>query len=231
MTRKLNLLAVAAALVLATGAMPAMAQQQAPAPAPEQTSTVRGFRAGDFLIGASVIGVLPTNGGSVDIIGGSPHANNAWTGQLDFTYFVNSNFSLNLIAATTRHDLEAQNTVLGNVALGRVWALPPTLTVQYHPIPMSRFSPYVGLGLNYTIFYGEGGTRNPAVTNVDVRNAPGVALNAGLNVEVAPNWVLNFDVKYLYLRPQAHVDTVIGRINATANLDPWVVGAGIRYRF
>jgi outer membrane protein len=94
-----------------------------------------------------------------------------------------------------------------------------------------RYSPYAGVGVNYTLFYGEGGHRNPAVTGVNVSNAGGVAFNAGLNVEITPNWLLNLDVKFLSLRTSATVDTVLGRINANANVNPWVLGAGVRYRF
>lgn len=218
MIRKTSLLAAAASIALI--ASPALAQD-----------AVRGKQAGDFMIGASVIGVLPTNGGSVDVIGGSPHASNSFTGQLDFTYFFTPNIALNLIAATTRHDIEARNTALGTVDLGHVWALPPTLTLQYHPLPAERFSPYLGVGLNYTMFYNEGGGRNAAVTDVDVRNSWGVALNAGFDVELAPNWLLNVDLKWIYMEPDAVVSTAIGRIDATANINPFVVGVGVRYRF
>lgn len=190
---------------------------------------IRGKRAGDIVIGASVIGVLPRSGGNVGGIGGSPDASDSWTGQLDGTYFVTGNFALNLIAATTRHDLEVRNSSLGNVDLGRVWALPPTLTLQYHPLPQQRFSPYLGAGLNYTVFYGEGGGRSAAVTDVDVKNAWGWALNAGLDVEMSPNWLLNVDVKRLFLRPDVSVNN--GAIEASTRLDPWIVGFGVRYRF
>ena len=229
MTRKLGLLAGVAAVALM--AAPAMAQQ----------AGVRGNRAGDFLIGASVLGVLPTNsvGGIDQPVGGSVSASNAWTGQLDFTYFVTNNISLNLIAATTRHDLTAQNTNFGNFDAGRVWALPPTLTVQYHPVSGSRFDPYVGLGLNYTWFYNEGGYRGAPVGNsgllissLNVQNAFGVALNVGMNYEMTPNWLFNVDLKYLFLRPEAQVGTNIGlRVNATTGIDPIVLSVGVRYRF
>ena len=56
-------------------------------------------------------------------------------------------------------------------------------------------------------------------------------INAGLDVEIAPNWALNLDVKWLYLRPDVAVETTVGRINATANIDPWIFGIGVRYRF
>ncbi len=198
-------------------------------PALAQESTVRGHQAGDFMIGASVIGLIPQSGGRVDVIGGRPDASATATGQLDFTYFFLPNLSLNLIAATTRHDVSVRGSALGNVDLGHVWALPPTLTVQFHPLPRSRFSPYLGAGVNYTVFYGEGGSRTPPVTRVDVHNAWGFALNAGIDVELAPNWLVNFDVKKIFLRPDVSVNH--GLITATTQLDPSVIGLGLRYRF
>ena len=55
-------LAAAAMLVASTGA--AMAQDVAP----------RGKHAGDIMIGFGAVGVLPTNGGQVSVIGGTPTA-------------------------------------------------------------------------------------------------------------------------------------------------------------
>lgn len=213
-------LALAAATTFAAGAASA------------QTAPVRGKQAGDFVLGLSAIGVLPTNGGRVDAIGGEPRASNSATAQLDYSYFFTPNIALNLIAATTRHDVEVRNSALGTVDLGRVWALPPTLTLQFHPLPQSRFSPYAGLGVNYTVFYAEGGRRNPAVDDVSIGNSWGLALNAGVDFEVAPRWALNLDVKkILFLEPDVKVDTALGRINARADINPWVIGAGVRYRF
>jgi outer membrane protein len=190
---------------------------------------VRGKQAGDIVLGLGVIGVLPESGGRVDAIGGRPRASDSAAPQLDLTWFATPNLSLNLIAATTRHDLHVGGSALGDVDLGRVWALPPTLTVQFHPFPRARVSPYVGAGINYTVFYSEGGSRTPPVTKVDVKNDWGWALNAGFDVEVAPRWSVNLDVKKLFLRPDVAVNG--GAIGARADLDPWIVGAGIRYRF
>jgi len=213
-------LALAAATTFAAGAASA------------QTAPVRGKQAGDIVVGLSAIGLLPTNGGRVDAIGGKPEASNTATPQLDFSYFFTPNIALNLIAATTRHDVSVRDSALGDVDLGRVWALPPTLTLQFHPLPQSRFSPYAGLGVNYTVFYAEGGRRNPAVTDVSIGNSWGLALNAGVDYEVARRWALNFDVKKIFfLEPDVKVDTALGRINARADINPWVIGAGLRYRF
>ncbi|WP_207538415.1 OmpW/AlkL family protein [Sabulicella rubraurantiaca] len=189
----------------------------------------RGKRAGDFTVGLGAIGVLPTNGGRVGLIGGTPQASNAASPQLDFTYFFTPNLSANLIAAATRHDLRVSGSALGDLKLGRVWALPPTLTVQYHPLPQSRLSPYVGIGLNATFFYGHGGAMTPPVNRVRVRNTVGVAPNIGLDYEVAPNWLLNFDAKWILMQPDVSVNS--GLIGARADVNPFVIGASVRYRF
>jgi outer membrane protein len=207
---------IAAAVALAVAAAPALAQD------------VRGKRAGDLVLGAGIIGVLPSNGGSTTI-GGTPRASDTATPQLDLSYFLTPNFAVNVIAATSRHDVSVRGSAIGDVALGRVWALPPTVTLQYHPLPGSRLSPYVGAGVNYTVFYGEGGRRSPGINSVDVENAFGVALNAGVDYEIAPNWLANLDVKRLWLRPDVRVNG--GAVRGEANLDPWIVGGSVRYRF
>jgi len=214
--------AAAAALLVCTALTPALAQSAGSQP-------VRGKQAGDIMLGASVIGVLPQDGGRVSAIGGRPSASNTATPQLDLTYFMTPQLSLNLIAATSRHDVEVRGSAIGDVDLGRVWALPPTLTLQFHPFPQARFSPYVGAGVNYTFFYGEGGGRTPPVTKVDIKNDFGFAVNFGMDIEVAPNWLVNLDAKKLWLRPDVSVNS--GTITGRADLDPWIIGAGVRYRF
>jgi outer membrane protein len=210
-------LLVAAALAAGMGA--ASAQEEAP----------RGKRAGDFIIGLGAVGVLPTNGGNVSVIGGRPTASNSASPLLDFTYFLTPNVALNLIAATTRHEVSVRNSSLGNVQLGNVWALPPTLTVQYHPFPQSRISPYVGVGLNVTFFYGQTGGYTPPVNRVSISNSVGVAPNIGVDYEFRPNWLANLDLKWILMQPDVSVNN--GFIRGRADINPFVVSAAVRYRF
>ena len=64
---------------------------------------------------------------------------------------------------------------------------------------------------------------------VVVDTAPGFAVNAGIDYEVFSCGLANIDVKKLILRPGASV--ISGLLHARVNLDPWVVGASVRYRF
>jgi outer membrane protein len=210
---------LAAAAMMLAGAGGAMAQEV----------ELRGTRAGDFMIGLGAVGVLPTNGGSVGTIGGTPNASNAASPLLDGTYFFTPNIALNLIAATTRHKLTVTNSALGTVNLGTAWALPPTLTVQYHLMPQSRISPYVGVGLNTTFYYGYGGNPTTGINRVRIDPSVGVAPNIGVDYEIAPNWLANFDLKWILMQPDVSVNS--GFVRARADINPFVISAALRYRF
>ncbi|WP_296384037.1 OmpW family outer membrane protein, partial [Winogradskyella sp.] len=98
-----------------------------------------------------IISVIPSPGD--DIVGADVDINTAIVPELDFTYFFTKNIAAELILATTKHDVEL-NVAGGTTAdLGHVWLLPPTLNLQYH-FYADDFKPYVGAGINYTIFYG-----------------------------------------------------------------------------
>jgi outer membrane protein len=99
---KMNWKLPAIAAMVCMIALPATAQEE-----------VGGKQAGDIVLGFSVLGVLPQSGGRVDTIGGKPDPSNTVTPQLDVTWFATPNLSLNLIAATTRHDVTVRGSALG----------------------------------------------------------------------------------------------------------------------
>ncbi len=183
--------------------------------------------AGDWLARGRVAAVVPMDGGNVLNRGSGTdtgldvsNITNTIIPELDFTYFWTKTIATELILATTPHTVKAT----GNVDVGDVWLLPPTLTVQYHPLPDSQISPYVGAGVNYTIFYGEGG----GLAGFDVRNSFGLALQAGVDYQLSGPWSLNLDVKKLFLRPEA----VTGSLRVKdVKIDPWIIGVGVGYRF
>lgn len=133
------------------------------APADAQTAADDapvGKQAGTFLLRGRAIGVLPLDSSSsISGIGGHVSTTDQAAPEVDLSYFLTDNIAFELIAATTRHEVAGQATALGKVDVGSVWALPPTITAQYHFMPHSAFSPYVGVGLNAMFFYDA----NPAV--------------------------------------------------------------------
>lgn len=186
----------------------------------------KGKSAGDIVIRARGLWVAPDESASVTPLGGDVSVNNDVVPEVDFSYFITDSIALELIAATTRH--EVGHTPTG-IDLGKVSLLPPTLTVQYHFLPKARISPYVGAGLNYTFFYDEDAASGSPVTSVDYDNALGYALQAGVDVAVGGNWSVNLDVKKIFLNTDVSLNG--GAITADVDLDPWIVGVGIGYRF
>lgn len=221
-------LAVTAASVVLLAAAGAGAQE------------IRGKKAGDFNVRLRGIAVAPdnaarpvTNATTGATASSLERASTSGAPEIDFSYFVTSNFAFELIAATTKHTLSVGAPSFNNgTKLADVWVLPPTLTFQYHPLPNSTLSPYIGAGLNYTFFYNPGeSTAN--FNSLKLKNSWGWALQAGVDVLSTGPWSLNVDVKKIFLKTEATVNLnpSTGLRVDDVKLDPWVVGAGIGYRF
>jgi outer membrane protein len=190
-----------------------------------------GKQAGTFMIRARAIGVIPEDNRSSTTIGGHVSTSAQAAPELDFSYFLTDDFALELIAASTRHELKVKGSpTLGDVDVGKIWVLPPTLTLQYHFMPRSAFSPYVGLGMTVAWFYADS-PATPTVTHFSVGNNVGLALQAGFDYNFSGHWFANFDVKQIFLNADAHVDALGTTVRAHTGLDPLIIGAGIGYRF
>src|ERR1700761_3817016 len=70
-----------------------------------------GKEAGTFMIRARAIGVIPeNNSSSISGIGGHVSSDSQAAPEVDFSYFLTDHFALELIAASTRHDIRAVGT-------------------------------------------------------------------------------------------------------------------------
>ncbi len=190
-----------------------------------------GFQSGSILARIRALDVAPQVSSSVSAIDGSVHASNNVVPELDGTYFFTPHIAAELIAAVTYHTVKDVGSAVGTVPLGSVRLLPPTLTAQWHFLPQSAVNPYVGAGINYTFFYGVKGSTLPIITSTHYSDNVGAALQAGADVKLSGNWYFNVDVKKLFLETDVTLGTALGQVKAKVNLDPWLIGAGIGYRF
>jgi len=221
-------------ILLATSLLSALAMAQvAPALAQTAADAPVGKTAGTFMVRGRVIGLIPENSSSSvsgAINTGTVSTSNAVMPEVDVSYFFTDNIALEVIAATTKHDLYADNAgPLGShYRVGSTWVLPPTVTLQYHFMPHERFSPYVGAGLNVSFFYATAPANN-AVTQLAMQTAVGPAVQAGFDYNFSGHWFGNFDVKQIFYTTTASINN--GVIHAKTALNPTVIGAGIGYRF
>ncbi|MEO1014414.1 MAG: OmpW family protein [Pseudomonadota bacterium] len=193
---------------------------------------------GDFLVRLRGIVVAPT-AQSGDVLpsfpGGQVDVENGLSPEVDFTYFLTDNIGVELIAATTAHTVVGEGALAGVGDIADLMVLPPTLTFQYHFNPEGVFRPYVGVGVNWSIFYSE--DASPALVNavgptdVAVDDSVGVAYQAGFDVPIGDRWVFNADVKWIQIDTTATLTSGPAVNTVDIDLDPIVAGIGIGYRF
>ena len=181
-----------------------------------------------MMVRMRAISVMPVETGTV--AGGDVTISNAAVPELDFSYFFNENFAAELILATATHNVGAYNTALGNINIGSVSLLPPTLLAQYHK-QFGKFKPYVGAGLNYTVFYGAD-SGSDEVKSISYTNSLGYAFQIGADYQIGDNLYLNFDIKKLTLSTDVEAETYAnGTVKTQVNINPLIVGLGLGYKF
>jgi outer membrane protein len=204
------------------------------------SSSIAHAEAGDTFVRVRAIMVAPneSSGGILPTFPTEEVAvNNSVMPEIDITHMVTNNVGLELIAATTKHNASGTTGTTGGIGkLASTWVLPPTLTVQYHFTPEAKVRPYVGAGVNYTIFYSEKASAGleTAVgqTDVNLKNSFGWAAQAGIDIDLNEKLFLNFDVKYIDIDTTARLaTTAIGTQRVKINLNPFVVGVGLGFRF
>lgn len=144
---------------------------------------------------------------------------------LGFTYFLTDHVSVEAILGTTQHEIRAEGPAT-DVAVHETWVLPPVVTLQYRPLTSDRISPYVGAGVNAMLFFG-GKDKNGF--KVDLDNALGLALQAGVDASLNDVWTLNADVKKIFVKTDASING--GALKSSVHLDPWVVSVGLGRKF
>ncbi len=199
---------------------------------------------GDWLVRLRAINVDPNDSSSevssngVAIADTGVSVGDDTVPELDITYLFTPNWGLELILATSQHDVSAEGDLSGLGKIVEARALPPTLLLQYHFAPEAKVRPYVGLGLNFTLFYDEDASASfeaaaGGSSDVDLDESLGLAGQLGLDIGLNETWFLNFDVKYIDLSTDATIQTpgAFGTVEVGVDIDPVVFGIGFGRRF
>lgn len=159
--------------------------------------------------------------------------------EIDFSYYITKNIAAELILATgTRHDVSITKSAgvgIGNQNLGSVNLLPPTLTVQWHFMPDQTFDPYVGAGINVTKFMDNSLATTKGLPGLPIRIdhwSVGPAIQAGFDVNLKDGWLVNADVKKVWIDTDVEINAGTGykKIDSL-DINPWVFSLGIGKKF
>ena len=176
---------------------------------------------GDWLVRVGVGNVDPksNNGDAVSVDSGAAVVFNG-------TYMLTDVIGLELLAAMPfSHDikLEADGTRVGETK-----HLPPTLSLQYHFDTAGAWDPYVGAGINYTLFFDED-TRGPLEgVSLKLDNSFGAALQVGFDYQFTDSMFLNFDARWINIETDASLD---GVALETVEIDPIVYSLTVGWHF
>lgn len=163
------------------------------------------------------------------------YASNNVTPTLAVEYFFTPNVSVETIAGITAHHVGGSGSLAGTALVDHVMVIPATLTVKYH-LPLGPIKPYVGVGPSLYLVMGErpGATASAlGVSSVSLSSNLGVAAQAGVDIAI-PNtrYGLSLDAKRYWVDTTANFYAGSTDVLSTRHkLDPWVLSAGVSYRF
>ncbi len=186
--------------------------------------------AGTWLVDVRATSVAPDESGSIITAGGvdtglDVKLNNDTVPSLGISYFLTDKVAVELILATSKHTVSA-TTAPTDTTVHDTWVLPPVLSVQYHPLPAARFSPYVGVGVNYMLFYNG---KDLHGFKVKLDDGFGYSLQAGADIALTGPWSVNVDVKKVFFDTTANINN--GALHSNVTIDPLVVSVGLGRKF
>ena len=209
----------------------------------------------DFAINVGAITVAPDDSSSnlnvIEQVAGLPAGSTAVGVNtntqlgLTFDYRINPNWAVQLIAATPfSHDIKVKGSAIDGLKVGKTKHLPPTLLAQYHFMPEHQtFDPFVGVGLNYTVFFDEkidnqlaGALDALNVTaaadkvSLKLKSSYGLALQAGVNIKLTDSLGIHAMLSKMDIDTRGRVQVNGSTIQSVnVNIDPYVAMIGLRW--
>lgn len=203
------------------------------------TASASAYEAGDFVLRAGAINVAPqSSSAAVSLF---PDSTVTATDDTQFgisaSYMFSENWGIEILAATPfEHDITGNSGALDGADIGSVKQLPPTISAQYFFLGNeSALQPYLGLGLNYTTFFGSevgADAADLAIDRISFDDSFGIAASAGVDYMINDNWGVNASAMYATISTTASLKT--GGVTAATvdyNLDPMVYRLNVVYKF
>lgn len=143
----------------------------------------------------------------------------------NFSYFMTRNLAVEVLGSLPlKHDINLHD----GTKVASTKYLPPVVSLQYHFLPDAGIQPYLGVGLNYTMFMSEKTTGPLAGADLDLDASWGLAGEVGVDIPLNESWLINLVIRYVDIDTKAKLD---GASLGTVEVDPWVYGAHVGFRF
>lgn len=179
-----------------------------------------------WMVRVRAVDLLWQNGQSGIAQAANIKAKNQWIPELDVSYFFTKNIAAELVLTWPQQ----VNITANGTDAGKISALPPSLLAQYHFTDLGAFKPYVGAGINYTIFGNRQNFYGPGAGLQVEPSSVGFVGQVGMDYMLDKNWGLNLDVKYATMA--TNVQAVSGGANlGKLTLNPWMPAVGVTYKF
>jgi len=193
--------------------------------------SAQAIQEGDMFMRFTATQVAPSS--SSDGFSGAPtvipEADDSSTLGLTFVYMMSNNLGIEVLASLPfEHDITAGGTKIASTK-----QLPPTVSIQYYFNPAEKFRPYVGAGLNYTIFFNDNINADVAAglgisSDLELDDSFGLAVQAGFDYDINEKWFVNADIRYINIETTA-TNSDIGSVDVDIN--PTVISLGVGYKF
>ena len=171
--------------------------------------------------------------GGAPVPGANISVESELTVAVEVGYFVTPNIAVSFTGGfPPTFEVEAAGSLQGLGRVGDIKGGPAAVTAHYHFNRAGRFQPYVGAGLAFLYVFE---TEDGALTNLEVENTAGPAIQIGANYMVGERWGVFGDFKKAWFSTETTgtLLTPMGPapVVADAQLDPAVLNAGVIWRF
>lgn len=197
-------------------------------------------------------------GPGTQFLGASTNISSSIIPMVDVAYFLTKNWAIEAICCVSPHHVTGVGPLQGASVI-KTWVFPPSLMLQYHFTNFGAFQPYLGVGVNFTAFWGTragnqtfpfgaadqrlaGITAWTTAYSASITPSWGVVGQAGIDYMFNDHWGVNVDAKYVMMEPNAHVWAVANTtpinvgpayvpLNLAVKINPIIISAGLTYRF
>lgn len=138
---------------------------------------------------------------------------------------LDANWAIEVLAATPfSHTVELNGAEAVNLR-----HLPPTVSLQYYfGSADAAFRPFVGAGLNYTLFYDVEEIGPVRGTRIELENSWGLAAQAGVVIKASDTWDIVADMRWIDIDTDVSLN---GADIGTVTVDPLVFSVMLGRRF